>query len=151
MLQGKRKFYSAVSIVSIQTDQSRPFSCILKIVQQGSFNRINSDRSIPTLDNRNYDVPWVRQVSIVSIQTDQSRLGKRFSKRKVKEQVSIVSIQTDQSRPGLSLHNGERFAKRFQSYQFRQINPDGKIMGLWNNIKTLFQSYQFRQINPDCC
>ena len=42
--------------------------------------------------------------------------------------VSIVSIQADQSRPGVSAHNAKRFAKRFQSYQFRQINPDKTIL-----------------------
>ena len=37
----------------------------------------------------------------------------------------------------------------FQSYQFRQINPD-ESKGLLNCIKkSVFQSYQFRQINPD--
>ena len=37
----------------------------------------------------------------------------------------------------------------FQSYQFRQINPDLKENILKKAGEALFQSYQFRQINPD--
>ena len=64
---------TVVSIVSIQTDQSRLYS--MKKIRLGlsSFNRINSDRSIPTLI---MSMDILRQfilVSIVSIQTDQSR------------------------------------------------------------------------------
>ena len=37
----------------------------------------------------------------------------------------------------------------FQSYQFRQINPDKKRRKKMGLLNLLFQSYQFRQINPD--
>ena len=37
----------------------------------------------------------------------------------------------------------------FQSYQFRQINPDPDVVRLGVQYKEKFQSYQFRQINPD--
>ena len=62
--------------------------------------------------------------------------------------VSIVSIQADQSR----LHNlyvGHLFDDVFQSYQFRQINPDDEASKLPVITAPPFQSYQFRQINPD--
>ena len=60
-------------------------------------NRINPDRSIPTLIGT-YRSGRDGEVSIVSIQTDQSRLLKALPDRK-----DLIA---------------------FQSYQFRQINPD---------------------------
>ena len=62
--------------------------------------------------------------------------------------VSIVSIQTDQSRP----QGKEKLYEvvfRFQSYQFRQINPDLNEYDLADPSQMSFQSYQSRQINPD--
>ena len=44
-------------------------------------------------------------------------------------------------------HAGGEF-KTFQSYQFRQINPDEESSAMQFD-DTGFQSYQFRQINPD--
>ena len=38
--------------------------------------------------------------------------------------VSIVSIQADQSRQEKASEDNATFAAMFQSYQFRQINPD---------------------------
>ena len=86
------------------------------------FNRINSDRSIPT-----------------------SYIFRDETKYK---EVSIVSIQTDQSRPSNAkmLDNIEAL---FQSYQFRQSNPDVELKNLESIQIEPFQSYQFRQINPD--
>ena len=88
--------------------------------------------------------------------------------------VSIVSIQADQSRLGYALPKEISQYPTFQSYQFRQINPDfGDRFNAWDipelvsivSIQadqsrhtlaeildsgvTVFQSYQFRQINPD--
>ena len=66
---------------------------------QESFNRINSGRSIPTsltFVKANYNVIWV----------------------------SIVSIQADQSRQEFSAFGLVVSLVKFQSYQFRQINPD---------------------------
>ena len=37
----------------------------------------------------------------------------------------------------------------FQSYQFRQINPDASTGCTVKRLSVEFQSYQFRQINPD--
>ena len=37
----------------------------------------------------------------------------------------------------------------FQSYQFRQINPDTFMKVKLKKTILKFQSYQFRQINPD--
>ena len=37
----------------------------------------------------------------------------------------------------------------FQSYQFRQINPDTNEVARGVICSDMFQSYQFRQINPD--
>ena len=87
-----------------------------------SFNRINSGRSIPTM---------------VKVKTCS-----------VGYSVSIVSIQADQSRH-LRLRNSVRLSTSFQSYQFRQINPDYVNVNLCKDNKLKFQSYQFRQINPD--
>ena len=38
---------------------------------------------------------------------------------------------------------------KFQSYQFRQINPDKDCPEKYVKYVKRFQSYQFRQINPD--
>ena len=39
---------------------------------------------------------------------------------------------------------------KFQSYQFRQINPDDvSELEMRAKVAWAFQSYQFRQINPD--
>ena len=89
------------------------------------FNRINSDRSIPTLQ----PAPVFRfprfPVSIVSIQTDQSRL---MNKNMLGKQVIM-----------------------FQSYQSKQIKPDdGSLETIKSSGVTRFQSYQSKQINPDC-
>ena len=86
-----------VSIVSIQTDQSRLKKLRRVMTPLKSFNRINSDRSIPTSQEiltKKYDP----EVSIVSIQTDQSRHGCHRRDGYRSSRVSIVSIQTDQSR-----------------------------------------------------
>ena len=117
-------FGAKVSIVSIQTDQSRLWNCLKMLNRYGCFNRINPNRSIPTKIslralarvslsfnriNPNRSIPTtlflsgtevtVNKVSIVSIQTDQSRpLERALLFRMAEPDVSIVSIQTDQSR-----------------------------------------------------
>ena len=87
-----------VSIVSIQTDQSRLRQC-------DTWERINAD------------------VSIVSIQTDQSRRLHRKTSKNYRRDVSIVSIQTDQSRLW-GAYAAPCNITVFQSYQSKQINPD---------------------------
>ena len=63
-----------VSIVSIKTDLSRRFPArTWPVLPPVSFNRINPNRSIPTLLQRQMQIQIVTLVSIVSIQTDQSR------------------------------------------------------------------------------
>ena len=62
--------------------------------------------------------------------------------------VSIVSIQTDQSRRNMPHH------VRFGYSCFNRINsdrsiPTGKRCIILDLVRALFQSYQFRQINPD--
>ena len=139
---------SWVSIVSIQADQSRHVSelelrariswfqsyqfrqinpdngkCRWQVAQLGCFNRINSGRSIPTSVKRIHKFHNI--------------------------DVSIVSIQADQSRRYPRSVGWRRGHKKFQSYQFRQINPDLPT-GEWLYKDNYgFQSYQFRQINPD--
>ena len=89
-----------VSIVSIQADQSR---------------HRNKDGSLKLICDG---------VSIVSIQADQSRpTYDPYLDRNV-DDVSIVSIQADQSRLGDSIMAKKIYVRAFQSYQFRQINPD---------------------------
>ena len=58
------------------------------------------------------------------------------------------TIQADQSRQQ-KYREALDFIKKFQSYQFRQINPDNAAEH--STVKKVFgfQSYQFRQINPD--
>ena len=112
-----------VSIVSIQTDQSRLFTWCLPIRRGLRFNRINSGRSIPT--------------------------GKYFVKIKLNKEVSIVSIQADQSRLLLP-----QSLTIFPVRSFNRINsgrsiPTRSITMNFNELIKSFQSYQFRQINPD--
>ena len=162
----------AVSIVSIQTDQSRRelnqaqldrFLFVFQSYQSKqinpdtasaceawktlySFNRINPDRSIPTWCLRCHGGNN-KPVSIVSIQTDQSRLLFLLLLTWPHMRVSIVSIQADQSRRDL-WPMGSYPMKRFN-----RINPDRSIptriaIAQFPGQRE-FQSYQFRQINPD--
>ena len=111
-----------VSIVSIQADQSRRVQTgnLWQVI--GGFNRINSGRSIPT------NVAEATQTMQLSFQSYQFR---QINPDEAKAQadkanavlVSIVSIQADQSR--LNFVNPTKCSNnKFQSYQFRQINPD---------------------------
>ena len=113
------------------------------------FNRINSGRSIPTITECH--VPYNSTVlSFNRINSGRSIPTQNGAWRSTSiDDVSIVSIQADQSRRIMSGMTGFGDAV-FQSYQFRQINPDGSYKNaavVEGNIK--FQSYQFRQINPD--
>ena len=137
-----------VSIVSIQTDQSRHVNLMKKDDDASrGFNRINPNRSIPTGSkqdlirrlrtsfnriNPNRSIPTgSKQDLIRRLRTSFNRINPN---RSIPTQqngtwiasgggVSIVSIQTDQSR------HIRRYAHRFywqvfQSYQSKQINPD---------------------------
>ena len=86
-----------LSIVSIQTDQSRQW--ISEIASSKTF-----------------------KVSIVSIQTDQSRQWYEIHQFSAICMVSIVSIQTDQSRQ----KNGVNYTA-YQLKGFNRINPDRSI------------------------
>ena len=114
-----------------------------------SFNRINSGRSIPTIIRERFTNDSCR-VSIVSIQADQSRLacGELMLLHAI-SQVSIVSIQADQSR-----HISGSFFFLFSLFGFNRINsgrsiPTCNLVICWSTWNMVFQSYQFRQINPD--
>ena len=137
--------------------------------QSYQFRQINPDSCVVT-----YHAVVNHKVSIVSIQADQSRHVRAYANQDVNKVVSIVSIQADQSRLFITTNAGIKI-DRFQSYQFRQINPDS-VRGYFPQIGSFavsivsiqadqsrlecvdtikcimlnkFQSYQFRQINPD--
>ena len=109
---------------TIQADQSRRCVEIWEIYdEEFRFNRINSGRSIPTID-------------IMA---------------RGKESGMFQSYQFRQINPDEEFNQEEEYyyVSRFQSYQFRQINPDTRTWTNGNKYNELFQSYQFRQINPD--
>ena len=111
------------------------------------FKHINSDRSIPTKD-----VPILRltsrKVSIVSIKTDLSR---RFPARTwpVLPPVSFNRINPNRSIPT----RYQTLLEIRSQASFNRINPDKAIPTFkeicGNLADEKFQSYQFRQINPD--
>ena len=115
-----------------------------KRFQSYQFRQINPD----TVNGTNVHIQ-TRRVSIVSIQADQSRrIGRRCQILGIGMD-SFNRINSGRSIPT----NGDKgittYSVLFQSYQFRQINPDS-IMKLTQILFVkLFQSYQFRQINPD--
>ena len=112
-----------VSIVSIQADQSRPSSASITflVINSPRFNRINSGRSIPTMITHSCMMRVSGSVSIVSIQADQSR--------QVNKKLNL------------------KLAALFQSYQFRQINPDWNIIpsSLWVSSNVSIVSIQADQ------
>ena len=146
ILKRRHKNGIMVSIVSIQTDQSRLRIFLRRPwLSYRGFNRINSDRSIPTgkrciildlvralfqsyqfrqinPDERDYWYVSYYQVSIVSIQTDQSRRFWAWIWKTPIVVVSIVSIQTDQSRLGFSTHE-----LNLPNTGFNRINSDRSI------------------------
>ena len=115
---------SLVSIVSIQTDQSRRAywnhsSQYLDEFQSYQSKQINPDENIATLKEHADE-----EVSIVSIQTDQSRLVKESSAHGL-VQGRFNRINPNRSIPtwgNLILHRW--LLLLFQSYQSKQINPD---------------------------
>ena len=113
-----------VSIVSIQADQSRLMETKESLHTVCCFNRINSGRSIPTLS-------WnLLKYSLLNC----------FNR--INSGRSIPTQQVQQA--PVAQQRG------FQSYQFRQINPDEWTEWLDEiDYYSVFQSYQFRQINPD--
>ena len=114
-----------VSIVSIQADQSR----------------------------RNSAICWWLHcwyVSIVSIQADQSRPRLTIASDLRFNEVSIVSIQADQSRRWIHLHYWY-YCHWFQSYQFRQINPDYSVMVNLNSYRSSFNRINSGRSIPTRC
>ena len=88
----------------------------------GSFNRINSVRSIPTIQiagTKTYILGSFNRINSVR---------------------SIPTNELDGTNDDLPL---------FQSYQFSQINPDANLRSTSLIFSKKFQSYQFSQINPD--
>ena len=114
----------AVSIVSIQADQSRLCDCwCMSCTTIKGFNRINSGRSIPTqlIRVKFQKLPQFQSYQFRQINPDLlSSFNIAFSSF---DNVSIVSIQADQSRH-LKAKVNKKLNLKFQSYQFRQINPD---------------------------
>ena len=86
------------------------------------FNRINQDKSIPT---------WYALCVLEHCYCCFNR------------------INQDRSIPTLLLNEYDLADPRFQSYQSRQINPDGYITADEISLRNKFQSYQSKQINPD--
>ena len=85
-----------VSIVSIQTDQSRQWLDILFQEKLLGFNRINPNRSIPTLKKAGQ---LLHHTTFQSYQSKQINPDPEESRTTSSSyDVSIVSIQTDQSR-----------------------------------------------------
>ena len=137
-----------VSIVSIQADQSRRVqeqypNAEIELFQSYQFRQINPDisrggfRSLSLI------------VSIVSIQADQSRLNKEAISGTLTRTVSIVSIQADQSRQDHEKALVE-IINKFQSYQFRQINPDELKFEIDKEEKSVsIVSIQADQSRPD--
>ena len=112
-----------VSIVSIQTDQSRQNQLISVFIHQlTSFNRINPNRSIPTM--------------VPAYNTHTETLFQSYQSKQINPDILTGKMVKD-------------CGKRFQSYQSRQINPDRWAQGRIYPAFIEFQSYQFRQINPD--
>ena len=133
----------------INSDSSIPTSACeaWKVWYNVGFNRINPNRSIPTI-RKHIASAGQGEVSIVSIQTDQSR--RLRITRKVAVAFAFQSYQSKQINPDpvLDALRDKKLGK-FQSYQSRQINPDKDILtdALCGFQK--FQSYQSKQINPD--
>ena len=110
-----------VSIVSIQTDQSRPdaygaMGATINLSQSYQSRQINPDA------NSNRSIPWPKGVSIVSIQTNQSRQRNGFSGSF--HTTSFNRINPNKSIPTLTPHDVVIQRVEFQSYQSKQINPD---------------------------
>ena len=121
---------NAVSIVSIQADQSRHvpnengYYSVL-VFQSYQFRQINPDCVDHSAALRPY------KVSIVSIQADQSRLISGTFLRMSSAAVSIVSIQADQSRPNtFEFHFEEKIQVSIVSIQADQSRPatSGKLV-----------------------
>ena len=86
------------------------------------FNRINSGRSIPTAIIIIIGTGYIIFVSIVSIQADQSRLICWSTWNMVL--FCFNRINSGRSIPTISIKLLWLIEYLFQSYQFRQINPD---------------------------
>ena len=116
---------------SYQFRQINPDSVVeTRYTTTTSFNRINSGRSIPTKNE-------TARKTLLTLGFNRINSGRSIPtwwsvhRRAFIESVSIVSIQADQSRPGLHARNFYQVALTFQSYQFRQINPD-KIENMYD-------------------
>ena len=93
------QFPSDVSIVSIQTDQSRHDAANFVGIKYVRFQSYQSKQINPDSSGGINMFNFLKTVSIVSIQTDQSRRDCDNGNAQLwGAEVSIVSIQTDQSR-----------------------------------------------------
>ena len=116
-----------VSIVSIQADQSRRRCLIKTITSLNGFNRINSGRSIPTASLKSWKCAFLSGFNRINSGRSIPTGIRQTNNNAQNKLVSIVSIQADQSR---LLYSSDTFIKlfTFQSYQFRQINPDSGFL-----------------------
>ena len=164
-----------VSIVSIQTDQSRPEQKDIKYLTDNEFQSYQSKQINPDFGFLNaqldcgkdkfqsyqskqinpdqvytewgwYDLPRFNRINPNrSIPTSENS----YSDTNNTSRVSIVSIQTDQSRPVLV-----RIPDGLSELSFNRINPNRSIptrdLGCFaTRLIAKFQSYQSKQINPD--
>ena len=135
-----------VSIVSIQTDQSRPLSCVLTIKHfSKGFNRINPNRSIPTIGKLPKTIEEMGGFN--RINPNRSIPTRHLTNHSTSRawRVSIVSIQTDQSRLGQWRQLCQNQPISFQSYQSKQINPDFMVCSQTNSRLIS----RFNRINPN--
>ena len=98
-------------------------SGILKVIMMRCFNRINSGRSIPTKIGKKIDGIKLNRFNRINSGRSIPTRWQCHLPRLNCAGVSIVSIQADQSRLSITMPTKAEVTK-FQSYQFRQINPD---------------------------
>ena len=112
------------------------------------FNRINSGRSIPTLNHVWLRVQVATIVSIVSIQADQSRLLEIEVRIFLKN--GFNRINSGRSIPTVSgTGTIDELYKSFNRINSGRSIPTAIISTIITFKVVKFQSYQFRQINPD--
>ena len=161
-----------VSIVSIQTDQSRQKMRQRYINKCLVFQSYQSKQINPDMTIEEGVIFIQKRVSIVSIQTDQSRLiGGRLltvlicSFNRINPNRSIPTVQMFNSshrisrgfnriNPNRSIPTNKRIECTWtRSHSFNRINPNRSIPTKTEKLGYAhafgFQSYQSKQINPD--
>ena len=130
-----------VSIVSIQTDQSRRVRLLMASFLTRRFNRINPDRSIPTCSSK------LEASDLLGFQSYQSRQinpDTSAAASWIRHSLSFNRINPDRSIPTSDESWGFNCYYLFQSYQSRQINSD---LSCRECRESTFSS--FNRINPN--